>query len=271
MAFQRTLGFLGFGNMGQAIARGLVAAGTVAPQQMVVFDIEESKKEAGQALGIRVAETGQELAGSCSVLIVAVKPQDMETALGSIRGHVSSETLLISIAAGVPIRFIQGRLGEELRVARVMPNTPTLVRAGAAAVALGPTCTEADRAAVKTILGAVGTVELVSEPALDAVTALSGSGPAYFFCLVECLVKAAVAEGLAEDQALRLAGQTLLGAGRLLVESGESPRALRERVTSKGGTTEAALARFREAGFEGMVRSGVAAAAARSRQLGKSR
>jgi pyrroline-5-carboxylate reductase len=264
-----TLGFLGFGNMGRAIAEGLVKTGTIEANRVAIFDVAEAKQEEAAALGITVADSPAGLAGQCDTLVLAVKPQQMAEALEALKPGLSPDTLVISIAAGISIAFVQNTLGAALRVIRVMPNTPALVNAGAAGAALSETCTETDAATARTIFEAIGIVEIVPEDAIDGVTALSGSGPAYFFHVVECLVEAATAQGLTEEQATRLAGQTLLGAGRLLAESGESASVLRERVTSKGGTTEAALKTFREKGLAQVIAAGVTAAADRSRELGK--
>jgi len=152
---------------------------------------------------------------------------------------------------------------------RVMPNTPALVEAGAAGIALSANCTDADAQIGRTVFEAVGIVEVVPEELIDVVTALSGSGPAYFFYMVECLVRAAQAQGLNEAQAVRLAARTLLGSGRLLEASGEPPAVLRERVTSKGGTTAAALEAFRAGGFDRVIAAGVEAAVARAKELGR--
>ena len=269
MKLEGTLGFLGFGNMGRAIAFGLVETGTLAPGSIIAFDVDPAKVEEARERGIQVADDPEDLAGRSTWLLIAVKPQTMEAALSTVRDALRAETLVISIAAGISTSYLRDRLGKDRRVVRVMPNTPAMVNAGAAGLAMSPNCSEADAEIGRTIFEAIGICEMVPEESIDAITALSGSGPAYFFYMVECLVKAAVAQGLPEDQAVRLAGQTCLGAGRLLIESGDPPSLLRERVTSKGGTTAAALARFREDGFEAMIEAGVAAAAARSRELGK--
>lgn len=269
MTLQGTLGLLGFGNMGAAIAAGLVHSGTVRAAQVAVFDVDNAKCAAAAALGAVVAVSPSALARASNVLILAVKPQTMDEALAQLKPGFAADKLAISIAAGVSIAYIQQRLGPDARVARVMPNTPALVGAGAAAIALSDTCSEADGNVARAIFDAVGISAMVAESDIDAVTALSGSGPAYFFYVVECLVRAAAAQGLSEEHAARLAAQTLLGAGRLLSESGESAAVLRERVTSKGGTTAAALKVFQEQGLERVLAAGVAAAAARSRELGK--
>ena len=269
MEWQGTLGFLGFGNMGGAILGGLLNAGTLTPANAAVFDVDAGKCAAAAKLGVTVASSAAELAEKSDTILLAVKPQTMDEALAQLKPGFSSASRIISIAAGISIAYVHQRLGNDVRVVRVMPNTPALVGAGAAGLALCANCTEADAEAARTIFEAVGIAVMVPEEAIDGVTALSGSGPAYFFYMVECLVQAAVNEGLTEDQASRLAAQTLLGAGKLLAESGESAAVLRERVTSKGGTTAAALASFEEQGFAAVLGAGVAAAAARSRELGQ--
>lgn len=264
-----TLGFLGFGNMGGAIASGLVQNRAIMPSEVVVYDADPERVRAAAASGMASAASPQDLALRADILLLAVKPQQMDEALGSLGGYLRPETLVISIAAGISIDHVRDRLGGASRVVRTMPNTPALVGAGATGVAMGPGCSEADREAVRAIFEAVGECVFIDEPLMDAVTAVSGCGPAYFFYMVECLTAAGVAAGLSEDAAGRLAAQTLYGAGRLLTSSREKPAELRARVTSKGGATEAALRTLRDDGFEGVVSRGVAAAAARSRELGR--
>ena len=255
--------------MGGAILRGILQAGALAPEKAAVYDIDPAKNQTARSLGVTVAESAEDLAAKSDVLLLAPKPQDMDGALAQLKPGLSDRTLVISIVAGISTGYIRDRLGEEIRVVRVMPNTPALVGAGAAGITFSQNCSDADAQVARTIFEAVGIAAMVPEEAMDTVTALSGSGPAYFFYMVECLVGAAVSQGLAEDVAARLAAQTVLGAGRLLTESGEPPSVLRARVTSKGGTTAAALARFREKGLEDVIRAGVDAAAARSKELGK--
>ena len=201
-------------------------------------------------------------------LVEATKPQDMQAALEAIRPQFSTNTLIISIAAGLSISYFEKHLGAEARIIRVMPNTPAMVSAGAAGYAINNACTDADEALANTIFNAVGIGLCVPEASIDAVTALSGSGPAYFFYFVECMTKAGVELGLSEEQATKLAVQTLYGAGKLLTQSGESAQSLREKVTSKGGTTHAAVESFRSSGLEQTVMNAMQAASDRSRELG---
>lgn len=267
-ALQGTLGFLGFGNMGFAIAAGLLDTGVLTADRLLVYDPEPARMTAAGEMGARVMETPASLAADSDTLVLAVKPQVWREAAAPAAAALRADARVISIMAGVTIARLRDAFGPEVRVVRVMPNTPAMVRAGAAGIAPGPGCGPVDVETARAIFEAVGAAEVVGEADLDAVTALSGSGPAYFFYLAECLAKAAEAEGLDPGVAARLAAQTALGAGRLLAESGETAATLRERVTSKGGTTFAALETFRARDFMGTVAAAVGAAAARSRELG---
>ena len=269
MALQGTLGFLGFGNMNSAILAGLLETGTLAVKSAAVYDPDPEKQQAAAQIGARLCGSAEELGAVSDVLLLGVKPQVMDDALGELKPGLKPGALVISIAAGVSTAFIQARLGADVRVARVMPNTPALVGAGAAGVTTSANCTPRDAGIAGTIFEAVGAAVTVPESAMDAVTALSGSGPAYFFYMVECLVKAAEAQGLGAGEARLLAAQTLFGAGQLLRESGESAATLRARVTSKGGTTEAALNSLAANGFEQIIAAAVEAAANRSKELGQ--
>lgn len=270
MLLRGTLGFLGFGNMGSAILQGLIESQIIAGKHAVVHDPEASRRDLAQHLGAAVVESPEALARVSDTLLLAVKPQTMDLALQQMKPALREETLLISIAAGLSIAWFQERVGTAMRIIRVMPNTPAMCHAGAAGIALGPGCTGDDAATARGIFEAVGIAEVVEEAQMDAVTAVSGSGPAYFFRMVECLARAGMAEGLSEPVAMRLAAQTLIGAGRLLGASGESAPDLRAKVTSKGGTTEAALRQFEADGLAELVQHAVSAAAARSRELGRS-
>jgi pyrroline-5-carboxylate reductase len=260
---------LGFGNMGQAIVQGLIETGTMSAKHVVVFDVDPEKCADAERLGASVADSAADLALRSTVLLIAVKPQNIDEAIAPVAPALASDVLVISIMAGVSIQRLQEKLGGVFRVVRVMPNLPALVNASATALSMSENCTEDDADTARVIFEAVGIAEFVPEDSMDTITALSGSGPAYFFYVVECMTKAAVAQGLPVDQAARLAAQTLLGAGVLLRDSGEPAATLREQVTSKGGTTEAALNRFREEGLEEVIAAGVDAAAKRSRELGK--
>jgi len=268
VAITKRLGFLGFGNMGSAILRSLLDNHEAQPGLVTVYDPSDARRSEAETLGVGIAGNAGALAGACDALVIAVKPQQFEDAIGLVADRLDGSAVAISIMAGVGIAAIGKTLPKVARIARVMPNLPAVVGAGASAIAYSGACDDDDRALVRTIFEAVGVVEEVDECALDAVTAVSGSGPAYFFYLVECMAAAGEAEGLDRAQAERLAAQTAYGAGMMMHQSSESPGTLRERVTSKGGTTFAALEAFRANGLSGVVGSAVGAAAARSRELG---
>jgi pyrroline-5-carboxylate reductase len=255
---------MGGGRMGEALVAGLIAAGWAGASDIVVVEaIEARRKElAGAHAGLQVVADPVAAEGA----VVAVKPGDVE---GACRQLASvSPGRVLSIAAGVTLRNLEGWLGDGVPVVRAMPNTPALVGAGAAAVAPGTNAGDADLAWAQEILGAVGTVVRVSEPLLDAVTGLSGSGPAYVFLVAEALIDAGVLAGLPRDVSTTLAIQTLLGSARMLAESGDGPETLRAAVTSPGGTTAAGLRVLEDKAVRSAFLEAVAAATERSKQLG---
>ena len=237
----KTVAFIGAGNMGEALIRGLLAAGTVTPQQIIANDLRADRLESlAKAFGIRPMTDSAAAVTAANIVLLAVKPQQMREALVNVRAMAESK-LFISIAAGVTTEKIESMLGDAPHVVRVMPNTPALVGAGAAALCKGRYATDEDLAIAEAILGAVGITVRTEEKFLDAVTALSGSGPAYIFLVAEAMIKAGIEAGLREDIARTLTLQTIYGAAKLLVESGDPPADLRRKVTSPGGTTEAAI------------------------------
>ena len=268
---EKTLGFLGYGNMGTAILEGLLDLGVVAADRVHIYDPSPDRCALAAAVNVRAATSPEVLADESDVLRLAVKPQTMDAALTQIRDNLRPGVVIISIAAGITIDFIQTRLGGETRVIRVMPNTPYLAHAGAAGIAVSPQCEDSDRNLAHALFASIGIAEDVAESDMDVVTALSGSGPAYFFRMVECLVEAAVSQGLDRAVAERLAGQTLYGAGKLLMESEDSAAQLRVKVTSPGGTTAAALQAFDDGGLAPLVGNAVQAAVDRGRELGASK
>lgn len=254
----KEIAFIGAGNMAEALIRGLLASKTLPASHIIAADVRpERLEELRKAFGIRTGKP------EADIIILAVKPQQMSDALAQVAG----EHLLISIAAGITTSRIEKEMGGKPRVVRVMPNTPALVGAGAAALCKGRYATDDDLATAETILGAVGTTVRVEEKLMDAVTALSGSGPAYIFYVTEAMIKAGVQAGLSEELAKKLATQTVFGAAKLLAESDESPASLRQKVTSPGGTTEAALKVMRDRKLAEIFVDAVAAAAQRSREL----
>ena len=260
---QPRLCIVGGGRMGTALARGLSAGGW-DPASIVLAEVDPGRRAqlAGEVPGSAVGAEPVEAEGA----VVAVKPSAAESACRALAATGTRRWL--SIMAGVTLARLESWAGPEVAVVRAMPNTPALVGAGMAAVSPGRRAGEADLAWAEEVLGAVGAVVQVEEPALDAVTAVSGSGPAYVFLLAEALAAAGVAAGLAPAVSRRLALGTVVGAGRLLDEPGADPAVLREQVTSPGGTTEAALGVLEGGGLRALLAEAVAAAAERSRQLG---
>jgi len=242
----------------------------VRADQIIAADPDEAKlRSLEEELGIRRTGDNAEAVQSASVVVLATKPQVFAQLLPGVAAALAPETLLISVAAGIPTGLIERALPAGTRVVRTMPNTPALVGAGATAIAAGSHATEEDLALAETLFRSVGISVRVPEEQLDAVTGLSGSGPAYVFAMIEALRDAGVRVGLAEDTALQLASQTVFGAARLLRDENESPEVLRERVTSPGGTTRAGLDALAAAGFAEAVLGAVRAATRRAVELGK--
>jgi pyrroline-5-carboxylate reductase len=267
---ERRIGFLGFGAMGEALAAGLLAA-RVAPGLLRAADPDAACRERARGRGIEVAADNRALVAASDAVVLAVKPGLVGGVLGGLGGAAEAalaRPLWISIAAGVPLARLGGALPPGARVVRAMPNTPALVGAGATAFVADDACSDDDRALARSLFESVGLVwESPGEGLLDAVTGLSGSGPAYVFVLLEALADAGVRMGLPRDAAQGLAAQTVLGAARLVLETGRHPAALKDQVASPGGTTIAGLERLEALGFRGAIHAAVEAATRRSREL----
>ena len=262
------IGIIGCGNMGQALIKGMLAARIVSPKSVVGWDADRAKlRKVAGSTGIRAGRSNLE-AASVRTLLLAVKPQQMDGLLKQIAPHLAHRPLIISIAAGISTKRIERRTGRSVPVVRVMPNTPALVRAGISAVAPGRAARAAHLKSAERILSCVGGVVRVPESWMNAVTAVSGSGPAYFFYLMEQMIGAGVKLGLSREAARRLVLQTALGAAALAAQSADGPDLLRARVTSEGGTTEAAFKVFARRKLGPALQAGVLAAAARARKLG---
>lgn len=260
--------FLGGGNMAAALIGGLVDKGFAAGGIQVVDLQSAHLAQLAARFGVRGTQTMDEAALACDVLVLAVKPQQMKAALAPLAGRLGNQ-LVVSIAAGLRLADLGRWLGGHRRLVRCMPNTPALIGAGITGLFADPSVDADGRAAAERILAAVGsTVWIGDEAQMDGITAVSGSGPAYVFHFIEALEAAARAQGFDEPTARRLALDTVLGAARLAAASDEPPAVLRERVTSKGGTTEAALASLAAAGWHDALVAAVAAAAARGQELG---
>jgi pyrroline-5-carboxylate reductase len=261
--------FVGGGNMGGALIRGLIARG-LSPQRISVGEAVQTRRiQLADELGVLVTADNREAVVGADVVVLAVKPQDMATTTRQLAPVLAErKPLVLSIAAGIRVADISSWCGAGIPIVRAMPNRPALNSAGASAIFAASELAEAHRKLAEDVLGAAGTTVWVGEESLlDVVTALSGSGPAYFFLLTELMTDAAVKLGLERDAALELAIQTLYGSGRMARESDGDLARLRAEVTSKGGTTEAALRSFEGANLRGIVAAALAAATERGREM----
>jgi len=266
---EHVLGVIGAGNMAEALLRGAISANVIDRRDVVAADPKlERRRLFTHDLGVS-AVSDNATAARCTRVLLSVKPQVMAAVLKEVAEAVRPDAMVVSIAAGIRTEFIFEALGRRGRIVRVMPNTPMLVGAGAAALCKGPGATDEDLSWTEKLFASSGKTVRVDEPLIDAVTAVSGSGPAYFFYLIEAMVAAGAAEGLDEQVALQLAVQTCRGAGELLARSEESPEVLRGKVTSPGGTTQAAIESMQAAGVREALVAAVRRAAERSRELGK--
>ncbi|HEX2568059.1 MAG TPA: pyrroline-5-carboxylate reductase [Polyangia bacterium] len=264
------IGFIGTGNMAEAMIKGLLGAGLVKAERVSGSDPRaERVTEIHDRYGIHATRHNEDVARVADLLVLSVKPQILTRVCEEISPHLKPGALVVSIAAGVPVVVIERHLPVRTRVVRVMPNTPALVGAGATAIAAGGHATDEDLAITQRLFDAVGKSVILPEEQLDAVTGLSGSGPAYVFLIIEALSDAGVKVGLSRYNAQALAAQTVLGAARLLIETGEHPGRLKDMVTSPGGTAIAGLHTLEEGGLRTTLINAVETATRRSRELGE--
>lgn len=261
-----TIAILGAGVMGEALLSGLIRAGRRAEEIVVTERRPDRGKELVERYGVAYV-SNPDAARQADTLAIVVKPQDMKALLDEIAPHVRTGQLVVSLAAGITTAFIESRLPEGVAVVRVMPNTPALVDEGMAAISPGAHCDEGHLHQAEDLLDATGRVIRVPEKQLDAVTAISGTGPAYVFYVVEAMIEAGVHLGLPRATATEMVVQTLVGSAKLLRETGEHPTVLRERVTSPGGTTAAAVRRLEEGRVRADFLAAIEAARDRSRAL----
>ena len=270
MTIQKGIGFLGGGQMAEAIIKGLLSKNFLPKNSVMASDPSKVRRDYLENIyGVRVADSNKDVVDASDVLVLAVKPQVVLSVLDDVREHITDGHLMISIAAGIPLATLEMGLPPASRVVRVMPNTPALVGQGAAAICSGGFVLDGDISLAREILGAVGTTVVLHESLMDAVTGLSGSGPAYVFTFIEGLIEAGVREGLARPIAAELVLQTVLGSVIMCKETGKSPPELTSMVTSPGGTTIEGLHVLEKGAFRGVLMDAVRAAAARSRELGR--
>lgn len=263
------IGFIGTGQMATALARGFARAGLARSDLLVGSDPSaEARERFAEATGARTTDDNSRAIAQCGVLFLAVKPQQLPAVLAELGQLPTGNLLIVSIAAGVRLATLTDALGPAARLVRVMPNTPCLVGEGASAFCLGGAATPDDAARVKELLESVGVAYQVEEKLMDAVTGLSGSGPAYVYMMIEALSDGGVRAGLPRAVATALAAQTLLGAARMVLATGEHPGVLKDRVASPGGTTIAGIEALEEHGLRASLMAAVAAATRRSQELG---
>jgi pyrroline-5-carboxylate reductase len=267
--YSGSIGFWGAGQMARALARGFVAAKQIAPENVVAFDpVPEALTSFEREVpGSQAAASNEIVAQQAQTVFLATKPQHSAAVFVQLRGKLPPEKLVVSIVAGIPLAKLAEGLGTD-RIVRVMPNTPALVGYGASAYALGGGATAEDGKWVASLLGSVGLAYQVDERLLDAVTGLSGSGPAFVYLVIEALADGGVRMGLSRDVALALAAQTVRGAATMVLETHEHPAVLKDRVASPGGTTIAGLAALESHGLRGALIDAVEVATLRSKELG---
>ena len=264
------IGFIGAGNMATALIKGLVQSADFGREQLLASDKDEGAlRNIFDQYGLQCYSSNAQLVAASSAVVLSVKPQIIREVLQEVKSSIREDHLIISIAAGIPLKMIKSVIARDIPLIRVMPNTPALVQEGVSALAGCPRVTHEQMTLAKQIFGAVGDTVDVEETMMDAVTALSGSGPGYVFKMMECMVDGGVAVGLERDTSIRLVVQTFLGASYLARESEDSLSRLREMVTSPGGTTAAGLAIFDSLGLGEIVQKAIEAATRRSLELGK--
>lgn len=274
MQAEKSIGFLGAGNMAEALIKGTLKAGLLQPKDILASDAKRERlKELKEKYKISTYPRNTEVALKADIIVLAVKPQVVREVLDEVAPMVDESKLVISVAAGVPLSVLSSLLGQgknkRPRIVRAMPNTPALVQQGATALAAGDNASEGDLKTALNIFNSVGKTVVVAEALMDAVTGLSGSGPAYICAMVEALSDAGVKMGLSREVSYKLSLQTLLGAARLLEETGKQPSELKEMVTSPGGTTIFGLHALEKGKFKDTIMNAVESATARARELGR--
>ena len=270
MLKDKQVGFVGAGNMGEALIKGLLKGRLCRADQIICSDIRpERQKAMRETYGVKTTSNNSDVVKRSDIIVLAVKPQILKQVVGEIAKYFEPSKLVISIAAGVAMEAIESCAKQELKLIRVMPNICVSVGEGISAIASGKHATKEDRMVAKAIFDSAGRSIFVEEDLLDAVTGLSGSGPAYIFLIIDALADAGVKVGLSRSDALLLASQTVLGSAKLLIETGEHPGRLKDMVTSPGGTAIAGLHTLEEGGLRTTLINAVEVATQRSKVLGE--
>jgi pyrroline-5-carboxylate reductase len=270
MLKDKKIGIIGTGNMGESLISGLIYARSSVSENIICSDIRKEKlKSVKDAYGVVTTTNNIDVVKASEIVIYAIKPQIMASILNETASHLDMSKIIISIAAGVPLAAIESCLNKDLRLIRVMPNIAASVKEGAAAIAAGKHTSKEDLKLAKAIFDSVGKSIIIEEELMDAITGLSGNGPAYIFLIVDALADAGVKMGLSREDALLLSAQTLLGAAKLLLETNEHPGRLKDKVTSPGGTAIASLHTIEEGGLRTTLINAVEVGTKRSKELGE--
>nr|5BSE_A Chain A, Pyrroline-5-carboxylate reductase [Medicago truncatula]5BSE_B Chain B, Pyrroline-5-carboxylate reductase [Medicago truncatula]5BSE_C Chain C, Pyrroline-5-carboxylate reductase [Medicago truncatula]5BSE_D Chain D, Pyrroline-5-carboxylate reductase [Medicago truncatula]5BSE_E Chain E, Pyrroline-5-carboxylate reductase [Medicago truncatula]5BSE_F Chain F, Pyrroline-5-carboxylate reductase [Medicago truncatula]5BSE_G Chain G, Pyrroline-5-carboxylate reductase [Medicago truncatula]5BS len=262
-----TLGFIGAGKMAESIAKGAVRSGVLSPSRIkTAIHSNPARRTAFESIGITVLSSNDDVVRDSNVVVFSVKPQLLKDVVLKLKPLLTKDKLLVSVAAGIKMKDLQEWAGHE-RFIRVMPNTAATVGEAASVMSLGGAATEEDANLISQLFGSIGKIWKADDKYFDAITGLSGSGPAYIYLAIEALADGGVAAGLPRDLALSLASQTVLGAASMATQSGKHPGQLKDDVTSPGGTTIAGVHELEKAGFRGILMNAVVAAAKRSQEL----
>ncbi len=266
----RIVGFIGSGTLATILVKGMIGAGVTKPGEVMASDVDADRlDQLAKQTGVVVTSSNRAVVDAANVLFLTVKPQVIDRVVDEIGRHVRSDQLVVSPVAGVAMESLESAFARKVRILRIMPNTPCLVAEGVIAVSLGRYATQKDVMELADLLGRLGTIVTVEEGLMDAVTALSGSGPAFIYTIIEALADGGVRVGFPRDLALRLAAQTMLGAAKMVLETGEHPGRLRDMVTSPGGTAISGIHAMERGSIRASVMDAVVAAAQRSQELGR--
>jgi len=264
------IGFIGAGNMAEAIMKGIISAGVATREDVIAADVVKERRDiVSKAVGVKVTADNVEVVRSSNIVLLAVKPQNMAVVLEELKPYLTADHLVISIAAGIRLGYIESRLNFGVRIVRVMPNQPCMVSASASGFALGKSAKPEDRDTVLKILQSVGVAFPLEEKLLDAVTGLSGSGPAYIYMVIEAMADGGVLAGLPRDVAIKLAAQTAYGSAKTILETKVHPGEAKDMVASPAGTTIEGIRVLEKAGIRGAFIEAVEAGAKRSKELGE--
>ena len=270
MLANKTIGVIGAGHIGSAVIGGLIKAKLTSPKNIIVSRRSESNlAELAKTFGIHTTTDNKKVAKSSDIIVLAIKPMNSRDVLNEIKEEITSSKVIVSVMAGIKTSFINSFLGVECPVIRTMPNTPVMVDSGATAISKGRFANEEDLKIANTIFKSIGTVEVVPENLLDAVTGLSGSGPAYIYMVIEAMTDGGVKMGIPRQISFKLAAQTVFGAAKLVIETGKHPAILKDEVTTPGGTAIAAVAELEMHGLRTMLINAVSTATMRSKELSK--